>query len=465
MPRTALPRYKKASEPAREQTTNPKESDLARTESAASSPPTRTETVGKDDKAEVAEDSPKVREGEAAPMPGNPLNEGQPAQNSNLSSAPIAPIALVPQAILGSLESETKNLTPSAPLTTNMEAATAATAKAPVEVATFPSAEGKATANGSSAPIPPTGTNAPNTIQQSVPPEASSKVNMGKDQPIPEPKAFQSLSQANPKVQLSFQFSEGTPERQAPIVSTMPALREFLSLPKPEMEVPQPSNQAFRSQLGKNSTASQGEPPPAQATSTAPTSSAAPEKAGTAAGDSSVVLTKSASEAVLPSQGAPIPTNWVPGTLATTVKAMESVPTNLAPSTLMQVQGAVHWLIKNQEKGAEIQLNPEALGRVVIKLHIEGSEVHARLWASEAGTVSMLQDQKASLETSLRQQGLSLGSFDLHHGHRGHDTPSAPQQGRMDSGAKFADSLSGKQEVPTNPLPVLNGARLIEVFA
>jgi hypothetical protein len=44
--------------------------------------------------------------------------------------------------------------------------------------------------------------------------------------------------------------------------------------------------------------------------------------------------------------------------------------------------------------------------------------VHAKVWASEASTVPVLQDHKAMLEASLKQQGLTLGSFDLQHGRK-----------------------------------------------
>jgi flagellar hook-length control protein FliK len=87
-------------------------------------------------------------------------------------------------------------------------------------------------------------------------------------------------------------------------------------------------------------------------------------------------------------------------------------------SLLSQVDGSIRWLVKNQDKGAELQLHPESLGRVQISIKVEGSVVHAKVWASEASTVPVLQDHKAMLEASLKQQGLTLGSFDLQHGRK-----------------------------------------------
>lgn len=153
-------------------------------------------------------------------------------------------------------------------------------------------------------------------------------------------------------------------------------------------------------------------------------------------------------------------TTPVTAAVSRTGVGLPQLPANPA---LAQVEGGIRWMLKHQEKSAEIMLNPESLGRVVIKLRVEGGEVHARMWASEASTVPLLQDQRSALEASLRQQGLSLGSFDLHQGHRGQDASQA--QPRFESGANFAQSITEKQEVPTALPVVLDGSRLIEVLA
>jgi len=88
------------------------------------------------------------------------------------------------------------------------------------------------------------------------------------------------------------------------------------------------------------------------------------------------------------------------------------------PNLASQVDGTIRWLVKNQDQGAELQLHPESLGRIQIKLKVEGNVVHAKVWASDAAAVPVLQDHRATLEASLKAQGLTLGSFDLQHGHR-----------------------------------------------
>lgn len=83
------------------------------------------------------------------------------------------------------------------------------------------------------------------------------------------------------------------------------------------------------------------------------------------------------------------------------------------PAMLQQVENGIRWMLRNASPGAELQLHPEALGRVRIELKVEGGEVHARLWASDPKSIPVLQENKAFLEVSLKEQGLNLGSFDL----------------------------------------------------
>ena len=102
----------------------------------------------------------------------------------------------------------------------------------------------------------------------------------------------------------------------------------------------------------------------------------------------------------------------------TAPKAVEPAPPR-QENPMTQVDSTIKWLIKNKEQSAELQLHPENLGRVQIKLTVEGQEVHAKLWASEASALPVLQDHRAFLEDSLKGQGLHLGSFDLQHGQSG----------------------------------------------
>jgi flagellar hook-length control protein FliK len=115
-----------------------------------------------------------------------------------------------------------------------------------------------------------------------------------------------------------------------------------------------------------------------------------------------------------------------------------------------QVEGSIRWILQNKAQGAELQLHPESLGRVIIQLRVEGQEVHARLWASEASSLPVLREHKAFLEASLKEQGLSLGSFDLHSGARNDQAQTAFQERAMANLSGSLPSSEVKQKIPTN---------------
>jgi flagellar hook-length control protein FliK len=130
-----------------------------------------------------------------------------------------------------------------------------------------------------------------------------------------------------------------------------------------------------------------------------------------------------------------------------------------------QVEGTIRWMVRNQEKSAELQLHPDKLGQVNISLRIEGQEVHARIWASEAATVPILQEHRSALEQSLREQGLNLGSFDLQSGNRGEDAQTGSQNRGFTPAESRAEALNSLQDVPTLASQILGNAHQIEVFA
>ncbi len=117
-----------------------------------------------------------------------------------------------------------------------------------------------------------------------------------------------------------------------------------------------------------------------------------------------------------------------------------------------QVEGSIRWILQNKSQGAELQLHPESLGRMIIQLRVEGQEVHARLWASEASSLPILREHKAFLEASLKEQGLSLGSFDLHSGARHEQAQTASQERAMGNPSGSLLPAELKQEMPNKDL-------------
>lgn len=131
-----------------------------------------------------------------------------------------------------------------------------------------------------------------------------------------------------------------------------------------------------------------------------------------------------------------------------------------------QMEGTVRWVLKNQQNSAELQLRPESLGKVSIQLKVEGNQVHAKVWASEPSTVPLLESHRGMLETSLREQGLSLGSFDLHQGQGSPRHPTEQSTGQ----ASFAGPVMDFPREPSveSPAPSLSGVfgkRRVEVLA
>jgi flagellar hook-length control protein FliK len=134
------------------------------------------------------------------------------------------------------------------------------------------------------------------------------------------------------------------------------------------------------------------------------------------------------------------------------------------PSLVNQVEGGIRWMLRASTQGAELQLHPENLGRVRIELRVEGAEVHARLWASDPKSLPLLQDNKAFLEVSLKEQGLNLGSFDLRQNPQQTQTG---QQGSEPSGHYWATEAPPpvfRQETPIPALTTAAQARRLEIF-
>lgn len=148
---------------------------------------------------------------------------------------------------------------------------------------------------------------------------------------------------------------------------------------------------------------------------------------------------------------APVPVPTTPATPA----APPSAP-------VVQVQGGVHWMLKGGAQEAQLQLHPESLGQVTIHLKVEGGEVHARIWITEAASVQAVREGRPHLEMSLKEQGLQLGSFDLQQGHRPfQEAPSAPAF----RDRAFSEAAPARQEAPAPaPVRILNAHR-VELYA
>ncbi|HEY3400170.1 MAG TPA: flagellar hook-length control protein FliK [Geothrix sp.] len=146
----------------------------------------------------------------------------------------------------------------------------------------------------------------------------------------------------------------------------------------------------------------------------------------------------------------------------TPVPTTPATPAAPPSAPVVQVEGGVHWMLKGGAQEAQLQLHPESLGQVTIHLKVEGGEVHARIWITEAASVQAVREGRPHLEMSLKEQGLQLGSFDLQQGHRPfQEAPSAPAI----RDRAFSEATPARQEAPaTAPVRILNAHR-VELYA
>jgi hypothetical protein len=126
------------------------------------------------------------------------------------------------------------------------------------------------------------------------------------------------------------------------------------------------------------------------------------------------------------------------------------------------VEGSLRWMLKGGVQEAQLQLHPDSLGQVTIHLRVEGGEVHARLWVTEASSVQAVQEGRPHLEAALKEQGLQLGSFDLQQGHRPFQeattTPTYLER-------PVLEAAPTGQEAPSLPAPSILNARHVELYA
>lgn len=250
-------------------------------------------------------------------------------------------------------------------------------------------------------------------------------------------------------------------------------LKELASVPKPAIQVPIPLQE--RSPLhARPETSGREAPEPrgSEARAVEPvgpgavTEVAAPAKLGS----EGVLLAPESAPAPAPKPAATQPMLST-GPLARVdglelAKAGSPEAASRAPTPQAQLEGTVKWMLKAAAPRAELQLHPDSLGKVMVSLRVEGNEVHAKLWASEPSTLPLLQDHRALLEASLRDQGLSLGSFDLQGGQQGHQ---APREARdtlpVAPAAPVLRESEGGQEAPTPGVAAREDAHQIEMIA
>jgi flagellar hook-length control protein FliK len=145
-----------------------------------------------------------------------------------------------------------------------------------------------------------------------------------------------------------------------------------------------------------------------------------------------------------------------PGTLPPASSSVAPTP------AAKQVEGSLRWMLRTGAQEAQLQLHPDSLGQVTIHLKVEGGEVHARIWVTDPSSAQAVQEGRAHLEQSLKEQGLQLGSFDLQQGnHPSREAPAAPSH----TTSSAAESLLARQEAPAAPVASILNAHHVELYA
>ena len=142
--------------------------------------------------------------------------------------------------------------------------------------------------------------------------------------------------------------------------------------------------------------------------------------------------------------------------------AMPPAATSPPSAPVLQVAGGLRWMIIGGSQEAQLQLHPDSLGLVTIHLKVEGGQVHAKVWISEAASMQAIKEGQPHLEQALKEQGLHLGSFDLQQGHRHfQEAPSAPmlrEQG-------LNEAPVARQEAPAPPPVAILNPHHVELYA
>ena len=155
------------------------------------------------------------------------------------------------------------------------------------------------------------------------------------------------------------------------------------------------------------------------------------------------------------------PRSSAPAAGATPAAPLPNTPAQPSP-LVTQVAGGVRWMLQGGSQEAQLQLHPDSLGQVTIHLRVEGGEVHARLWVTEASAVQAVQEGRPHLEASLKEQGLQLGSFDLQQGQRPFQEASTTHAYPDRPVLKVAPA---GQEAPSLPATAILNAHHVELYA
>ena len=105
-----------------------------------------------------------------------------------------------------------------------------------------------------------------------------------------------------------------------------------------------------------------------------------------------------------------------------------------------------------------IQLNPQELGQVDVKLRVEGDRVHVAIVAHQPGTRELIENNLAGLKAAFENGGLSLGEVDVRQGAPG-DRERTAEPEQIGRGRRHAVA-----DIPELRSQAVSSGRLIDAF-
>jgi flagellar hook-length control protein FliK len=105
------------------------------------------------------------------------------------------------------------------------------------------------------------------------------------------------------------------------------------------------------------------------------------------------------------------------------------------------------WMVKDGQTQAQLKLNPEQLGPIVVEIQMQGAMAHVNFVAAHDATRAAIESSMSQLASALQSEGLSLGGTNVQaqtqqHAQGRSDDASAPDTGRGASGRDTETAVS-----------------------
>jgi flagellar hook-length control protein FliK len=130
------------------------------------------------------------------------------------------------------------------------------------------------------------------------------------------------------------------------------------------------------------------------------------------------------------------------------INALASEPARSAeaqPTFLPQIEDSITQMLKSKQTSLRIQLHPEDLGRIQLRLIQDENGLRVTMHADHSETGQLLERHLHSLQKSLNDAGIQLTGFDINSGNQNHQqqTPAAWRKFRTSAaGTAATDSVT-----------------------